>query len=417
MKTTDLLLYYSELIKEKASDFFFRMNHKRSPGDFTRQRSLGFLAVILTMINFKTKSDALSLYNLLQIMERPQCISRQAFEEAKGKVNATAFIELFEDSARMSLSVQDPETFHGYRVCAIDGSLVLLPNSLELGKEYGEKSPVAGKTYARASLCADILNGVILDGEIDAFTTGERKLALRHVQKDLAPNLVYLFDRGYWDPALVAAICSRKQKFVIRLASNSLAAVTRSKEASGDFCMKHDTREYALRFYKFMLPSGEMEYLVTNLNRDEVPDGEMPDLYHLRWGVESKFDELKNRLHLESFSGKSINSVKQDFYASLIAANMTGFAVAAANARAQAKREGKRNKFVYKPNGSMAAGILKDRLIRAILSDDPFLRSKMIDTLVQDISRYVVPIVPDRHFPRNTSSSKNTHTRRPVSPL
>jgi len=74
--------------------------------------------------------------------------------------------------------------------------------------------------------------------------------------------------------------------------------------------------------------------------------------------------------------------------------------------------EGKGNKYEYKPNGNMAAGILKDRLIRAIIVDDPALRAEMLDKLVNDISRFVVPIIPDRHNHRKMTKARPTRKRK-----
>jgi hypothetical protein len=297
-------------------------------------------------------------------------------------------------------------------VCAVDGTTALLPKSEELTEKYGSTSPVEGKTYARISMLTDVLNGIVLDGEIAGFSTGERKLAMKHVEKEIDSNLLYLYDRGYWSPNLVSAICDREQKFLMRIASNAIPAITNSTEMSGSHKVFFDKKEYVLRYYKCELSSGEMEYLVTNLDNEEVPDSELIELYHLRWGIETKYNELKNRLQFEGFSGKSVSVVEQDFYASLIVMNMTGFAIAAANIQVQKARESKNNKHTYKPNGNMAAGILKNRFIKAILEDDSALQAKMIDKLISDISRFVIPIKPGRHNPRSTKNTKHRRTRR-----
>jgi hypothetical protein len=41
------------------------------------------------------------------------------------------------------------------------------------------------------------------------------------------------------------------------------------------------------------------------------------ELYRLLWGIESFFGVLKTRLGLENFTGKSAESVYQDFYSSV----------------------------------------------------------------------------------------------------
>lgn len=68
-----------------------------------------------------------------------------------------------------------------------------------------------------------------------------------------------------------------------------------------------------VRFVRVVLPTGEIEVLATSL-LDEVrfPDAVFADLYHERWGSETYYDLIKNRLECENFSGKSAESVRQD---------------------------------------------------------------------------------------------------------
>ena len=42
----------------------------------------------------------------------------------------------------------------------------------------------------------------------------------------------------------------------------------------------------------------------------------------MRWGVEESYKSFKKTLHIEHFTGKSAQSVKQDFYARVFMLNM-----------------------------------------------------------------------------------------------
>ena len=53
------------------------------------------------------------------------------------------------------------------------------------------------------------------------------------------------------------------------------------------------------------MEDGTTEYLITNLTSEQMPVENFPDLYQLRWGVESKYRELKNRLEIENFKIRS----------------------------------------------------------------------------------------------------------------
>ena len=72
-----------------------------------------------------------------------------------------------------------------------------------------------------------------------------------------------------------------------------------------------------LRAIRFMLDSGEEELLITNIDEKRVQTHEFKALYFKRWGIETKFDELKNKLQLQKFTGDTPLSVEQDFYATM----------------------------------------------------------------------------------------------------
>jgi hypothetical protein len=53
-------------------------------------------------------------------------------------------------------------------------------------------------------------------------------------------------------------------------------------------------------------------------------------LYHMRWGIEENYKRLKQWVEIENFSEKSALSVQQDFYAKIVAANLTALMAMAA---------------------------------------------------------------------------------------
>jgi IS4 transposase len=50
-------------------------------------------------------------------------------------------------------------------------------------------------------------------------------------------------------------------------------------------------------------------------------------LYYLRWGIEENYKRLKQWVEIENFSGKSVLSIQQDFYAKIVASNLTALNV------------------------------------------------------------------------------------------
>ena len=51
--------------------------------------------------------------------------------------------------------------------------------------------------------------------------------------------------------------------------------------------------QFSYRLVRFPIGDNSFETLVTNLSRDEFPLAEMKSLYHMRWGIETAFRQLK----------------------------------------------------------------------------------------------------------------------------
>jgi hypothetical protein len=64
------------------------------------------------------------------------------------------------------------------------------------------------------------------------------------------------------------------------------------------------------------------------------------ELHHKRWGIETKYKELKQKLETGNFSGRLVDNVKQDFYAMMTVANMVASCVREANRKAKKQGEG-----------------------------------------------------------------------------
>ncbi len=98
----------------------------------------------------------------------------------------------------------------------------------------------------------------------------------------------------------------------------------------------HDLpEEITVRFVRVTLSTGEYEVLVTSLlDEAEFPDGDFLHIYYMRWGTEGFYGILKTRLNLENFSGKTAESVYQDFYATVYLSGLESILTADANEQA-----------------------------------------------------------------------------------
>jgi len=79
-----------------------------------------------------------------------------------------------------------------------------------------------------------------------------------------------------------------------------------------------------LRLIRIDLGTKEPEVLITSLmDTAAYPHALFKELYHDRWPVEESYKFFKSRIELENFTGKSVEAVKQDFYARIFMLNLT----------------------------------------------------------------------------------------------
>ena len=83
-----------------------------------------------------------------------------------------------------------------------------------------------------------------------------------------------------------------------------------------------------LRMVKVFLNCGTVQVLITNLDADEFNTEEISTLYKMRWGIETAFDTLKNKLTIENFTGTKPVLIEQDIYASIYICNLASDLIA-----------------------------------------------------------------------------------------
>ena len=309
----------------------------------------------------------------------------------------------------------DYKTYRGYRLCAIDGSIMELNNSEILRQSFGYIDNRSMKVArARASAIYDVENDMILTSKIAKFTTGERDLAIELIDQlkeiGLKKDLI-LFDRGYPSSKLISHLEKSNIKYLMRVSSSFIKSINEVTGEDQIVEVKVDGKKIKIRVVKFMLESGEEEKLITNLIDENLSIDEFKALYFKRWGIEVKYDELKNRLQIENFTGDTPIAVEQDFYASIYLSNMAAIAKAEANLEISKKNEGKNLKYEYKVNTNILIGKLKDSLVLALLENNKIKRSKMIKKIMKEISQNVIPIRPGRS---NKRKSTNRDYRYPL---
>lgn len=404
-----------EITSSKLNNFMFKCTHRTKPEYFSRNSKMSFKSTMLIMLNAAKQSIQVEINRFFSnVLENKESVSKQAFSEARQKISPTAFVELNDAIIEEIYEKNDEyKLWNGYRVCAIDGSTVELPNNEVLKQEYGYAYNGAGSAArAKISCIYDVINKIIIKSKIDTYRTGERNMAFSmlseligtHSHKDLI-----LFDRGYPSNELMAYLIDNNIKFLMRASKNRSNEVMNAKKLDQITEFKYKSKVFKIRITRFMLSSGEEEILITNLFDEQFSVQALKELYFKRWGIELKYDDLKNKLEIENFLGTTKISVEQDFYATVYLSNMLELAKSQADEELEEKFEEKNNKYDYKLNFNVLVGEMKDKFILILLEPSKRRQKKMFIEMMERAKRSLVPIRPDRHNVRKKRFSRNKY--------
>lgn len=238
---------------------------------------------------------------------------------------------------------------------------------------------------------------------------------------------ITLFDRGYPSSKLILHMLENKQKFVIRLSSKDFRREQQSMQSEDELLEIKFTKDRVnpyrytdhgkklkdigsiiLRFVKVTLKSGIVEYLLTNLEEEIFTTNDIYTLYGFRWGIETVYDTLKNKLMLDNFTGKKPIIIEQDIYSTIYLCNVIHDLMLEAQDKHERKNRYK-YKYEMKINSNLAIGIVKEDLIHIILEENIKKKEEMFMKMICDISENLIPIRKNRQFERRCKSPKFKH--------
>lgn len=382
---------------------------RQRPEDFTRNRKMPFTDLLLFMINLVRGSTQIALNRFFQTKGSEIEMTQQSFSEARKKLRWEACRALMDTVVKAYYQLTEYIRWRGYRVLAVDGSKQQLPSDSELRILYGTAGRGDTAVTAQGSALFDVLNDIIIDARLEPMSTDERSLAYQHMEylrslPSFSRELV-LFDRGYASFDLIQSMANGAKPitFVFRLRSKFRTDIDKLPIGDHRYTLKNGEDSCALRVVKFKLDSGETETLITNLFDRDLTTKDFKELYFMRWPIETKFAELKHKLEIENFSGRTQLAILQDFFITAFLSNMIAIAAEDAQMDADAERQDKDNKYQYKINVNQAVGNFKDRYIMALLESNRRKRTKMCDEILNLLVRSVIPERPDRSTPRNPS--------------
>ena len=314
---------------------------KDPASDFTRDRKLPPETLLRTLLKFSGKSlqSELSAYYTPPGIIPQTVLTKSAFSQQRQKLLWEGCYVLFRVFAE---SLPYLKTFEGYRLLACDGSTVPIPRN-EDEEDYSVVTRKDRKSFNQLHLNGlfDILNRIYIDCVVDpGMHIRERAALIDMVHRLDSPSMaIILADRGYEGYKDIAHLIENNINFLVRgkdLNSNGFLH-TLNLPADGEIdidvkkiltfdrskaCRENDSfvtvypRNFDLmpssgtypiqfRLVRIQLDDGSYECLVTNLPRDKFPPQKLKRLYHLRWGIENAYRDLKYTIDLLHFHGTS----------------------------------------------------------------------------------------------------------------
>ena len=399
------------------NDIIFMCETRMKETYFTRigNNKMTFKSIVVFILNFVKRSIQLELDDFFNdITVADFNVTKQAFSVARQKLSPTAFIKMSDEIIKWFYKDTDFKLYKGYRLLSIDGTILEINNTENLRDKFGYiENQTIKVARAKATGLYDVENDMLLTSVIGKYKAGERAQAeelINKLEQIGFSNDLILFDRGFPSREFISFIESKKIHYLMRVSSAFLKDVVNAPNADQIIEAKYKGKIIKMRVLKFQLDSGITEILITNIFDESFSVADFKVLYFKRWGIEVKYNELKNRLQVENFSGETPIAIEQDFYATMYLSNMVALAKMDANAIILEKNKDKNLKYEYKVNTNILIGKLKNSLVSMLLEHRPRKRSKILKKILKEISRNIIPIRPGRKFARRMTVRANKYS-------
>ena len=395
--------------------------------------------LLFTMLNRRGITLNLELRNYMKIAHPGMEISKPGYLKQRMKLNPLAFYELYRHHNRNFYAESGFSTFQGYLVLASDGSGINIPTTRETLEEFGTSSRKGTKPQASIGLgCLyDVMNRMILESDCCKCKFDEMRLAeeqIDRVRETIGASQPFLvvMDRGYPSTAAFIRMMEKGILFLVRLKSSDykkeqsalsgpdgwvdiLLDKSRINHYKGtDIGQRmEELGSVTLRMVKVSLQEEREEILITNLPSETFDRFQIAELYQMRWGIETAYETLKDRLQIENFTGTKPVLLLQDIYSTIYISNLAEDIIRDAEAELDEKEKHRKHKMMI--NRTLSIGILKNDLIYILLEKDEEKQDRLFQQIYEDISKNLVPVRPDRHYHRTkgqlAGKYSNTHKR------
>ena len=425
---------YAESIKIKLENVLEEINNqhqlyvKNPLKDFSRKRKLSFKEVLKLILSMEGNSLNKELLKFFSFdLEHP---TTSAFVQQRDKIFPEAFKTIFNSFTN---SLDKPKKYKGYRLLAADGTCLSIAYNPKDEKTYILNGNVKGSNNLHMNAIFDLSNKIWVDAFIQNGREKAESKGLISMVKNLSADekTIIIADRGYENYNVIEYIKQSGMNFLIRIKdvnSNGISSslnlpkedvfdkeicllLTRRntneikanrdkykfmpKTQNFDFLLPEDKGTYPMNFRIVRFPIGENSYevLITNIDKSEFSTDDLKEIYHMRWGIETAFRELKYTIGLTSFHSKKVEYIKQEIFAKLTKYNFCE--TITLNVVLQKKER----KHVYQVNFTVAISIC----LQYFKAKSDILPIN-VEALIQ---KYILPVRLGRKDPRKVKTKSS----------
>lgn len=397
-------MFFESFVLEELGNFnnFVERKYVLKDCAFTRKGKLSLTSIIKYPLCNRKKTSSIEVNRFLrnELNDRGVTITKQAISEKRQYIDPFVYIDMNDSFiSKIYAHQEEMALFKGFYTCAIDSSTIEIPNTKLTRKEFNipKKTQLHKDTsVARISCMVDTHWDFVISSNLTNKSVNEVTHAIFHLNDvkdkiDLTKTIT-IYDRGYNYTELMVKTIQLNSYFLMRAKKSTFKNKQIQMEKSGKTDQtfnislnaskinkfdSEDLKKYAeeirdikVRIIKVKLKNGIIETLLTNIPEEIATPEELKELYGERWKIETNYDRLKNKLHIEKFTGKKKIIIEQDFYSHIYLFNIL---IALKNdAEQQITRKPKETtkyKYKYKTNINTLIGNIKQEMPRLLTNN------------------------------------------------
>jgi hypothetical protein len=414
-------------LKQELSNGDVLKRYRVQETDFTRERVLTWPVVILIMLRGQKVALQTAVNKFFSALgEVWRVVTASAYRQARQKVQPEVFVHLntvtCEEYYDRYGAANEVSLWQGHRVLGMDGSYLNLPDTTETRRAFSVQTnqyPGTDQVQALASVLYDLRNDIGLSAALGPKQAEKNQLFATHLAVTRRGDVV-VCDRAYADYSVMAMVVAWQCHFVIRFPRQSFSAVnafwaSTAQERIVTLSVPPNARAYVskqqlattlrVRLLRIRLPSGEEEVLGTDLlDARRYPAVEFKAVYGWRWNHETYHDRIKNIFEVERFSGKSVHTIKQDFYGVIFLATLESILSKPAQTELTAQGASRAAHTVPQVNRAVSYVTVLDHIVQ-LLGDAHQSPASTLAAIERLLLTSPIRHRPGRQFPRRKRSA------------